>query len=93
MKRNYTKPQIAFDDFTLTTNIAAGCGRIVDNPTNGTCGVPWTGIFSGYDYMLFNSVTSGCAQWVGIVERAIPSYERDWCFSNLADEVRFFNSL
>lgn len=28
MKKAYSKPQIAFDDFELSTSIAAGCGAV-----------------------------------------------------------------
>ena len=30
MKKAYTKPEIIFEDFTLSTNIAAGCEIIVN---------------------------------------------------------------
>ena len=40
MKRTYSKPEIMFESFTLSTNIAGDCERIVGNPTKGSCGVP-----------------------------------------------------
>lgn len=30
MKKTYSKPQIMFEDFTLCTNIAAGCAYVED---------------------------------------------------------------
>ena len=42
MKKTYSKPQIMFEDFTLCTNIAAGCAYTEDVvPTMGEpdCGV------------------------------------------------------
>ena len=39
MKKTYSKPQIMFEAFTLSTNIAAGCGlqtKLQDK--NGGCG-------------------------------------------------------
>ena len=43
MKKAYSKPDIVFEDFSLSTNIAAGCE---ENPslyteTVNTCGVKW----------------------------------------------------
>ncbi len=33
MKREYTKPLIMFEDFSLSTNIAAGCGLKTQLPS------------------------------------------------------------
>ena len=38
MKKTYSKPQIMFEAFTLSTNIASGCGVITTLSTRGTCG-------------------------------------------------------
>lgn len=43
MKREYRKPIVVFEDFTLSTNIAGDCEGIVDNPTKGSCAVESTG--------------------------------------------------
>lgn len=40
MKKLYSKPEIMFESFTLSTNIAGDCERIVGNPQKGTCGIP-----------------------------------------------------
>ena len=40
MKKRYEKPQIVFEDFTMSTNIAAGCEFITTNPSEGQCGYP-----------------------------------------------------
>ena len=39
MKKVYTAPQILFESFTMSTNIAGDCESFVNNPTKGTCGV------------------------------------------------------
>ena len=39
MKKVYTAPQILFESFTMSTNIAAGCDSIVGNPSKGSCAV------------------------------------------------------
>lgn len=40
MKKTYSKPEIMFEDFTLAVNIAAGCEKKINNPSQGACGVP-----------------------------------------------------
>lgn len=39
MKKAYTKPQIMFEDFTLTTNIANNCEVQINTQSSGTCGL------------------------------------------------------
>lgn len=57
MKKEYTKPLIVFDSFTLSTNIAANCDRHVSTMTQGICGV--AGSFPGL--YLFVSGVGGCS--------------------------------
>ena len=40
MKKRYEKPQIVFEDFAMTTNIAGDCEFTTTNPTRGSCGYP-----------------------------------------------------
>lgn len=50
MRKAYSKPEIMFEDFTLSTNIAGNCESIVDNASKGSCSVNGTGgvgVFSG----------------------------------------------
>lgn len=50
MKKMYYKPQVMFESFMLSTNIAGGCESIVGNPSKGTCALIGTGginMFSG----------------------------------------------
>lgn len=44
MKKTYTKPEIMFEDFSLCTNIAAGCETVIDNPSRDACGYPIEGL-------------------------------------------------
>ena len=44
MKKRYQKPEVYFEDFELSTNIATACGTKAPGPTNGTCGVNVDGI-------------------------------------------------
>jgi hypothetical protein len=55
-KRQYNKPEIFYEDFSLSTNIAAGC-EIFPNAPNG--GVQW-----GAE-IIFTEAISGCIKKVG----------------------------
>lgn len=37
MKRNYAKPEIMFEDFSLNTHIAANCEFLTSNPSVNAC--------------------------------------------------------
>jgi hypothetical protein len=43
MKKEYSKPIVVFENFSLSTNIAGTCESIVGNPSKGTCAVLGTG--------------------------------------------------
>ena len=55
MKKEYMKPMIVFEDFSVDTNIAGTCESIVGNPTKGTCAVIGTG-----DIYMFHDTISQC---------------------------------
>lgn len=54
MKRQYTAPDILFEDFSLSESIAAGCEFITDNQTEGSCG------YSTRNGVIFMESVSGC---------------------------------
>lgn len=58
MKKQYTKPEIVFEDFSLCTSIAAGCERIINNPAAAQCGLIW-----GFGVIFVTDVT-GCLKKV-----------------------------
>lgn len=41
MKKQYTKPEVVFEDFSLSTSIAGNCDRIIGNHAAGQCGLVW----------------------------------------------------
>ena len=51
MKKTYSKPEIMFESFTLSTNIAGGCEQpFVTNISKGVCAIEITGgvtVFTG----------------------------------------------
>ena len=55
MKKRYEKPQIVFEDFTLSTNIAGDCDVQTNLPSNSTCGMDFSGLHVFLDEM------DGCA--------------------------------
>lgn len=44
MKKFYTKPEIMFESFTLSTNIAGDCEEKTHLPSNNTCGLDFSGL-------------------------------------------------
>ena len=53
MKKGYAKPDVFFEDFSLSTNIAI-CEWKTDTPVARTCGVPYD------NAVLFIEGVSGC---------------------------------
>lgn len=51
MKKVYSKPEIMFESFTMSTNIAAGCEEIFGLYARGTCGIPG----SAPELIIFNT--------------------------------------
>lgn len=55
MKKEYKKPQVVIETFSLNTNIAGDCESIVGNPAKDSCAVIGTG-----DIHMFNSTVDAC---------------------------------
>lgn len=58
MKKEYSKPEITFEDFSLSTNIAGDCENPTNLQSNGDCGIKfgnqvvfmdWMGACTGDD--------------------------------------------
>ncbi len=59
MKKTYAKPEIAFDDFTLSNTIAASCENYNNLPSLGQCGYR-----NAFGMNIFYSAgMSGCEDW------------------------------
>lgn len=56
MKKTYVKPQIVFESFTLSTNIAGDCEIKIYTPTSKDCGYQPEGL----TYKIFISGISEC---------------------------------
>lgn len=57
MKKRYSKPEIMFESFTLSVNIAGDCEIKIDNQSQNTCGyIQGTG-----GETLFINASTGCS--------------------------------
>lgn len=81
MKKAYVKPDIIFEDFTLSTSIAAGCERQTDTPSWNMCGVAFGNM------NLFLSSISACTDPVE------DDGSLGYCYHNPSDLTNLFNSL
>lgn len=64
MKKTYTKPEISFESFLMSTNIAGDCDKpFVNNASKGACGV--IGSVPGVDNLFVKGVSGadGCQIW------------------------------
>lgn len=71
MKKEYEKPFIVFESFTLSTNIAANCDRHVSTMTQGVCSIkgsaPGMNLFS-------NGINSCFLKWDEFVSGPFDGY-------------------
>ena len=83
MRKAYSKPEIFFEDFSLTTNITAGCEYIA-NATENKCGysVANSGIVVCAD-------TAYCTYTQGVTDDK--SYN-GVCYNNPSDSNNLFSS-
>ena len=81
MKKHYSKPDISYEGFSLSTNIAAGCEEVPVNSTDN-CGVKWG------KSVIFTSTMTGCPSKV-----ADGSPEHDGlCYHNPSADYNVFTS-
>lgn len=81
-KKQYGKPEIVFEDFSLTTTIAAGCRNTSALPVHNTCGIKYPGVSEP----LFVAGVSGC---LADVEDGFGAM----CYYNPTDSAKLFNSI
>ena len=82
MKKNYSKPDILFESFSLSTDIAGGCERFVYSFSGGQCGVKYG------SYVIFTTNVTGCTVKV---EDGSKSYD-SLCYHVPTDQNNVFNS-
>lgn len=85
MKRKYEKPMVLFEDFSMSTNIAGDCKRIVTSSVENDC-VDETLVIPGpFPQVIFLSTVEGC---VFDVEDGYNGF----CYHNPTDSNNLFNS-
>ncbi len=82
MKREYTRPDIIFEDFSLSTGIATNCGEIIHTASANQCAMQFG------DMMLFVSSVSAC---LDPVVDGSPNYN-GLCYHVPIDSKSIFNS-
>lgn len=71
MKKAYTKPQIMFEDFSLSTSIALGCEfESENNAVKGTCGY----FDEGLQDIVFVDSNTGCTFEAPVDDKNNPHY-------------------
>lgn len=88
MKKEYSKPDVFFEDFSLSTSIAAGCEETPD-PFVGsgtvTCGVKWAaGIY------VFTNAIYGCNRIM--IDGQVDEGNNGLCYHNPSNNYNVFNS-
>ena len=81
MKKAYSKPEIFFEDFTLTTNIAGTCEHKTNTPSSWQCGVNASGI------NVFLEGMTGCEDF------AVGAAGGDGEFNNICYHVPYGENL
>lgn len=85
MKKTYIKPEIVFEDFTVNTNIAAGCEIKIDNHSQGGCGYKYEG---GHGETMFTT-QAGTA----VCNLAVNDDENNgFCYNIPVQSINIFNS-
>ena len=86
MKKTYAKPEIVFENFTLSENIAGDCESIVGNPSKGSCAVIGSG-----GIPMFNGDVSAC-DFTPEDNGSTADMWDGYCYHVPSDDKNLFNS-
>lgn len=86
MKKAYNAPEILFESFSMSTNIAAGCETIIDNPSSGNCGLEFG------DLVIFVGDFTGCKSNDGVVVEGDDGNYNGICYHVPTGNNNLFNS-
>ena len=84
MKKVYSKPEIVFENFSLTTNIAGDCEEIYGFFARGTCGIPDS---NGLGMNIFNEGTGNC-----VIQGSDDELYNGFCYHIPTETNNLFNS-
>lgn len=85
MKKVYSKPEIMFESFTLSTNIAGDCEVKTDVQSNNSCGMEFSGL------LVFMEGMTGCAD-IQVDNIGGDGNHNGICYHTLSGEKNLFNS-
>ena len=88
MKKTYVKPEILFEDFTLSTNLAGNCEMKTETAMMGSCGITSTGVEGGF---VFTGLIEGCTFDVEVVNGNDGQYDM-LCYHVPVNPAAIFNS-
>jgi hypothetical protein len=82
MRKQYSKPNILFESYSLSTNIAAGCEKKTTNLGVDICGADWGNrvIFTDTVQGCVSAVLEGSAEYNGL------------CYHNPSEDYNVFLS-
>lgn len=86
MKKQYKKPLVLFDNFSLSTNIAAGC-EYSTNFAMDQCGYQFS-----YGMDIFTDANSGCNYKVNPDENFIVEGNNGICYHNPSSMNNLYSS-
>ena len=86
MKKEYMKPEIMFESFSLSQNIAAGCEKKINGPSAGNCGLEYV----PNQTIFFDSMVGVCN--FPVVEGGDFEEFDQLCYNTVSDTANIFNS-
>ena len=86
MKKVYTKPEIIFESFSLSTNIAGDCESIIDTQSRGNCGIEFGSL------VIFVGEYTGCNSNNGVVVEGDDGNYNGICYHVPVESSTLFNS-
>ena len=87
MKKLYSKPEIMFENFSMSVNIAAGCENINRNPTSGVCAYIIPADEFDPEKHVFTSNVAGC-----LATNVVDDGYNAICYNTPSETYNLFNS-
>ena len=92
MKKKYVKPEIMFEDFSLSTNVAGDCGVKTYTPNAGKCAyIVDTGSFGTYN-IFTNEIPLVCTTTDGKLDKSEDGIYNGICYHTPYEDSNLFNS-
>lgn len=85
MKKRYQKPEILFEAFSVSTNIASDCEVKTNSPSNSTCGMDFSGL------KVFMDGMNGCSD-IGVTNQGGDGEWNGICYHIPSGDKNLFNS-